>query len=40
VTPDDDYLSPSLSTETAYCLGGNWLLDITDDIPERATVVR
>ena len=34
-----DYLSPFFN-ETAYCLGVERLLDITDDIPERATVVR
>ncbi|HME47690.1 NADH dehydrogenase (quinone) subunit D [Mycobacterium sp.] len=34
-----DYLSP-LFNETAYCLGVEKLLDITDDIPERATVIR
>ena len=34
-----DYLSPFFN-ETAYCLGVEKLLDITDDIPERATVVR
>jgi NADH-quinone oxidoreductase subunit D len=34
-----DYLSPFYN-ETAYCLGVERLLDITDDIPERATVVR
>ncbi|MBY6411039.1 NADH-quinone oxidoreductase subunit D [Rhodococcus sp. BP-252] len=34
-----DYLSPFFN-ETAYCLGVEQLLDITDDIPERATVVR
>lgn len=34
-----DYLSPFFN-ETAYCLGVEKLLDITEDIPERATVVR
>jgi NADH-quinone oxidoreductase subunit D len=34
-----DYLSPFFN-ETAYCLGVERLLGITDDIPERATVVR
>jgi NADH-quinone oxidoreductase subunit D len=34
-----DYLSPFFN-ETAYCLGVEKLLDITGDIPERATVVR
>ncbi|ALU71322.1 NADH-quinone oxidoreductase subunit D [Rhodococcus sp. WS1] len=34
-----DYLSPFFN-ETAYCLGVEKLLDITDDIPERATVIR
>lgn len=34
-----DYLS-SFFNETAYCLGVEKLLDITDDIPERATVIR
>ena len=34
-----DYLSPFFN-ETAYCLGVEKLLDITDDIPERAPVVR
>ena len=34
-----DYLAP-LFNETAYCLGVEKLLDITDDIPERATVIR
>ncbi|OOL27893.1 NADH dehydrogenase [Rhodococcus rhodochrous] len=34
-----DYLSPFFN-ETAYCLGVEKLLDITDAIPERATVVR
>ncbi|MFY2789483.1 NADH dehydrogenase (quinone) subunit D [Rhodococcus sp. KRD162] len=34
-----DYLSPFFN-ETAYCLGVEKLLDITDDVPERATVVR
>ncbi|MEU4650558.1 NADH dehydrogenase (quinone) subunit D [Nocardia fluminea] len=34
-----DYLSPFFN-ETAYCLGVEKLLDITDQIPERATVVR
>ncbi|WP_278262300.1 NADH dehydrogenase (quinone) subunit D [Nocardia sp. AG03] len=34
-----DYLSPFFN-ETAYCLGVEKLLGITDDIPERATVVR
>ncbi|MEU4810383.1 NADH dehydrogenase (quinone) subunit D [Nocardia fluminea] len=34
-----DYLSPFFN-ETAYCLGVEKLLGITDQIPERATVVR
>ncbi|MDP4962047.1 MAG: NADH dehydrogenase (quinone) subunit D [Mycobacterium sp.] len=34
-----DYLSPFFN-ETAYCLGVERLLDITEDIPERASVVR
>jgi len=34
-----DYLAP-LFQETAYCLGVEKLLGITDDIPERATVIR
>jgi NADH-quinone oxidoreductase subunit D len=34
-----DYLSP-LYQETAYCLGVEKLLGITDDVPERATVIR
>ncbi|OBG40589.1 MULTISPECIES: NADH-quinone oxidoreductase subunit D [Mycolicibacter] len=34
-----DYLSPFYN-ETAYCLGVEKLLDITDDIPERASVIR
>jgi NADH-quinone oxidoreductase subunit D len=34
-----DYLSPFFN-ETAYCLGVEQLLGITDDIPERASVVR
>ncbi|MDJ0391824.1 NADH dehydrogenase (quinone) subunit D [Rhodococcus sp. G-MC3] len=34
-----DYLSPFFN-ETAYCLGVEKLLDITDEVPERATVVR
>jgi len=34
-----DYLAP-LFNETAYCLGVEKLLGITDDIPERATVIR
>jgi NADH-quinone oxidoreductase subunit D len=34
-----DYLSPFF-TETAYCLGVEKLLGITDQIPERATVIR
>jgi NADH-quinone oxidoreductase subunit D len=34
-----DYLSP-LFNETAYCLGVEKLLGITDDIPERARVIR
>ncbi|MEV0542361.1 NADH dehydrogenase (quinone) subunit D [Nocardia salmonicida] len=34
-----DYLSPFFN-ETAYCLGVEKLLDITEQIPERATVVR
>ena len=34
-----DYLSPFFN-ETAYCLGVEKLLGITDDIPERASVTR
>jgi NADH-quinone oxidoreductase subunit D len=34
-----DYLSP-LYQETAYCLAVERLLGITDDVPERATVIR
>jgi NADH-quinone oxidoreductase subunit D len=34
-----DYLSPFFN-ETAYCLGVEKLLDITDLIPERVTVIR
>ncbi|WP_163551273.1 NADH-quinone oxidoreductase subunit D [Candidatus Frankia alpina] len=34
-----DYLSP-LYNEAAYCLSVEKLLGITDDIPERATVIR
>ncbi|MCX2932144.1 NADH dehydrogenase (quinone) subunit D [Mycobacterium sp. CVI_P3] len=34
-----DYLSPFFN-ETAYCLGVEALLDITDQIPDRASVVR
>lgn len=34
-----DYLSPFFN-ETVYCLGVEKLLDITEDIPERATVIR
>ena len=34
-----DYLSP-LFNETVYCLGVEKLLDVTDDIPERASVIR
>ena len=34
-----DYLSP-IFNETAYCLGVEKLLGITDEVPERATVVR
>jgi len=34
-----DYLTP-LFQETAYCLGVEKLLGITDDIPERATIIR
>ena len=34
-----DYLSPFFN-ETVYCLGVEKLLDITDDIPERATLIR
>jgi len=34
-----DYLSPFFN-ETAYCLGVERLLGITDEIPERATVIR
>ncbi len=36
-----DYLSPPFFfNETAYCLGVEQLLGITDDIPARASVVR
>ena len=34
-----DYLAP-LFNETAYCLGVEKLLGITQDVPERATVIR
>ena len=34
-----DYLSPFFN-ETAYCLGVEKLLDITEQIPERANVIR
>jgi len=34
-----DYLTP-LFQETAYCLGVEKLLGITDEVPERATVIR
>jgi NADH-quinone oxidoreductase subunit D len=34
-----DYLTP-LFQETAYCLGIEKLLGITDEVPERATVIR
>jgi len=34
-----DYLSP-IFNETAYCLGVEKLLGITDDVTERATVIR
>jgi NADH-quinone oxidoreductase subunit D len=34
-----DYLAP-IFNETAYCLGVEKLLGITEDIPERATVIR
>ncbi len=34
-----DYLAP-LFNETVYCLGVEKLLDVTDDIPERASVIR
>ncbi len=34
-----DYLSPFFN-ETAYCLGVERLLDITADIPQRASVIR
>jgi NADH-quinone oxidoreductase subunit D len=34
-----DYLSPFFN-ETAYCLGVEALLGITDDIPQRASVIR
>src|SRR5258707_5089070 len=34
-----DYLAPFFN-ETAFCLGVEKLLGITDDIPERATVIR
>jgi NADH-quinone oxidoreductase subunit D len=34
-----DYLSPFFN-ETAYCLGVEKMLGVTDDIPERASVIR
>ena len=34
-----DYVAP-LFQETAYCLAVEKLLDITDDVPERATLIR
>ena len=34
-----DYLSPFFN-ETAYCLGVEKLLGVTDDVPERASVIR
>ncbi len=34
-----DYLSPFFN-ETAYCLGVEKLLGITDEVPDRATVIR
>ncbi len=34
-----DYLSP-MHNETAYCLGVEKLLGITDQVPERATIIR
>jgi NADH-quinone oxidoreductase subunit D len=34
-----DYLAP-LFNETAYCLGVEKLLGVTEDVPERATVIR
>jgi NADH-quinone oxidoreductase subunit D len=34
-----DYLSPFFN-ETAYCLGVEKLLDVTDQVPERASVIR
>jgi NADH-quinone oxidoreductase subunit D len=34
-----DYLSP-IFNETAYCLGVEKLLGVTDEIPERASVIR
>ncbi|MFI7002342.1 NADH-quinone oxidoreductase subunit D [Nocardia sp. NPDC050175] len=34
-----DYLAPFFN-ETAYCLGVERLLDVTDRIPQRATVIR
>src|SRR3954468_4700182 len=34
-----DYLSP-LFNETVYCLGVEKLLGVTDDIPERASIIR
>ena len=34
-----DYLSPFFN-ETAYCLGIERLLGITDQIPDRANVIR
>src|ERR1700710_841129 len=34
-----DYLSPFFN-ETVYCLGVEKLLDVTDAIPERASIIR
>jgi len=34
-----DYLAP-IFNETAYCLGVERLLGVTEDVPERATVIR
>nr|MDT0523792.1 NADH dehydrogenase subunit D [Streptomyces sp. DSM 41633] len=34
-----DYLSPFFN-ETAYCLGVEKLLGVTDDIPQRASIIR
>jgi NADH-quinone oxidoreductase subunit D len=34
-----DYLS-NFFNETAYCLGVEKLLGITDEVPERASIIR